>query len=87
MKTRVGFQFVIFQDPKALVFKARVSTVSVHNTLRPKPTVEIFLRRTKLYFVLTRIKLRSSFESDVELRMRRANLLNETRNKLCSERG
>lgn len=61
MKTKVGFQFVIFQDPKVLVFKARVSTVSEHNTLRP--------------------------ESDVELRMRRANQLNETRNKLCSERG
>ena len=46
--------------------------------IRPRPDVELFTRRTKLYFGSTEIKLRSSVgPSEVELRTGRTNQLNQ----------
>ena len=49
--------------------------------------VNIFMRRTKLQFGSTWIKVRSSVGSDVELRMRRTNQLNQISSKFSPERG
>ena len=48
-------------------------------TLRLRPNVELFLGRTKLLFGSTLIESRSSVGSDVKLRTRRTNQLNETK--------
>ena len=54
---------------------------SVFCSLRPRPNVELFMRRTELYFRSTWSKLRSSVRSDVELGTRRTNQMNQNYRK------
>ena len=57
-------------------------TLSLH--VRPRPNVELYV---KLSFRSTYIKLRGSLGSDVELRTRRTNQLNQITNIFSPERG
>ena len=78
---------VLLIKPIILFFVDLVVAIA---SLELRPTIKnvnIFMRRTKLYFGSTWIKVRSSVGSDVELRMRRTNQLNQISSKFSSERG
>ena len=60
-------------ENKCLLFPTRFLQWSCNCYLRPKPNVELFIRDEPIS------KLRSSVGSDVELRTRQANQLNQTK--------